>query len=67
VIQHMRLREGLPKASYRTRFGAEVTAHFEEPLTALTARGLVEETPTHWRPTAEGFYLNNEIGLALLP
>ncbi len=66
VIQHMRLREGLPKAAYRDRFGADVNEHFGDALTALLARGLVEESQTHFHPTARGFYLNNEIGLALV-
>ena len=66
VIQYLRLRTGLPKAAYAARFGHDVSADFGPYLTALAHRGLLEEGPTHWRPTAEGFYLNNEIGLALV-
>lgn len=66
LIQHFRLRAGLAKARYRTRFGTEVHQDFSEALHTLSNRGLLEETPTHWRPTRQGFYLNNEIGLTLV-
>ena len=35
-------------------------------IAGLVDRGLLEESDTAIRPTAEGFYLNNEIGLALI-
>ena len=66
LIQHFRLRSGIGKGYYAARFGADLHADFGGGLDALVGRGLVEETDTHFRPTAEGFYLNNEIGLALL-
>ena len=66
LIQHCRLREGLEKAYYRRRFGGDIRQHFGDPLDQLLARGLLEETATHIRPTQQGFYLNNEIGLALV-
>lgn len=66
LIQHLRLRAGLRLADYAARFGVPVEADFEGELEFLTARGLIERTTTHLRPTAQGFYLNNEIGLALV-
>jgi oxygen-independent coproporphyrinogen-3 oxidase len=66
LIQHFRLRDGLPKAAYEQRFGRPVAEDFGPALDALVARGLLEEDEAAIRPTAEGFYLNNEIGLALI-
>jgi oxygen-independent coproporphyrinogen-3 oxidase len=66
VIQYLRLREGLPKAAYAARFNAEVGEDFGPEIKALIDRGLLVEEDNHLRPTAEGFYLNNEIGLALV-
>lgn len=66
MIQYMRLHAGIPRADYETRFGCAIEADYGVALDALVARGLVEYTPTHIRPTTEGFYLNNEIGLELL-
>ncbi len=66
AIQYLRLRTGLPKTAYAARFGHDVSADFGPQLATLKRRGLLEETPTHWRPTTDGFYLNNEIGLALV-
>jgi len=66
LIQHFRLREGLLKAYYRRRFGVEARADFCPQLDALCARGLIEEDKGAFRPTREGFYLNNEIGIALV-
>jgi len=66
VIQHFRLRDGLPKQYYRDRFGGEARDDFGPPLDELIQRGLVREFEGAYRPTPEGFYLNNEIGLALV-
>ena len=66
VIQHLRLREGLPKAAYRERFGRDPRDDFGPALNRLAARGLLRETDTHIVPTREGFCLNNEIGLELV-
>jgi len=67
VIQYLRLQDGLPHRAYAARFGNRVEADFPEALEALLERGLVENTDEALRPTALGFQLNNEIGLALLP
>nr|AUN36994.1 putative radical SAM family protein [uncultured bacterium] len=66
LIQHFRLRAGLPRARYEARFGAAPEADFRGELDLLAKRGLLEEMDGSIRPTAEGFYLNNEIGLALV-
>ena len=66
VIQHLRLRAGLPKAEYQRRFGRPVTEDYGPAIAQLIARGLIEEDGTALRPTAKGFELNNEIGLALV-
>lgn len=66
VIQYLRLREGMPRAAYAARFGHDVLDDFGAQVAALAARGLVEVDPSRLRPTREGFYLNNEIGLALV-
>ena len=66
LIQHFRLRAGLPRAAYVTHFGATPEADFGDALAALIARGLLQDDGDILRPTAEGFYLNNEIGLALV-
>lgn len=66
VIQHLRLREGLPRARYQARFGADVWEDFGPQLDRVLTRGLVEVDASTVRPTREGFYLNNEIGLELV-
>lgn len=66
LIQYFRLQSGLEKAAYARRFGREVNEDFGEAIAGLVQRGLLEESETVIRPTAEGFYLNNEIGLALI-
>lgn len=66
VIQHLRLRSGLPKRRYEDRFARDLAHDFGAALQALRARGLVTETGEAWQPTARGFELNNEIGLALV-
>ncbi len=66
LIQHFRLRQGLRKAIYKERFGRSVEEDYGEVLTGLIKRGLLEEDADWIKPTPLGFYLNNEIGLALV-
>ena len=66
LIQHFRLQTGMERSAYAGRFGRDVSEDFGEAIAGLVERGLLEETETAIRPTAEGFYLNNEIGLALI-
>lgn len=66
LIQYFRLRRGLEKSAYERRFGRSVADDFGETIAGLVRRGLLEEDETAIRPTPEGFYLNNEIGLALV-
>jgi oxygen-independent coproporphyrinogen-3 oxidase len=66
IIQYLRLNTGLPKADYTARFGEPPEAHFGSQIEALIKRGLIVEEDDTLRPTAKGFELNNEIGLALV-
>lgn len=66
LIQHLRLQDGLPLTYYETRFGNPVAKDFGDALDALAKRGLISRDETRIRPTPKGFYLNNEIGLALV-
>ncbi len=66
VIQHLRLRWGLRRDYYERRFGRGVYADFGNALRDLEARGLIGVSKDGIYPTAQGFYLNNEIGLALV-
>lgn len=66
VIQHLRLQSGLPKETYRKRFGNDVREDFGGAIDRLLARGLIVEDADALRPTELGFELNNEIGLTLV-
>jgi oxygen-independent coproporphyrinogen-3 oxidase len=66
VIQHLRLESGLERAYYERRFGRTLDEDFGAALARLAERGLVEDDGLIIRPTAQGFYLNNEIGLELV-
>ena len=66
LIQYFRLRVGLKKADYEQRFGHTITQDYGPQIKTLITRGLLEETTNTLRPTQQGFYLNNEIGLALV-
>ncbi len=66
LIQHFRLRQGLNKNAYKQRFLEAVETDFGVTLAGLKKRGLIEEDADWIRPTRLGFYLNNEIGLALV-
>jgi oxygen-independent coproporphyrinogen-3 oxidase len=66
VIQYMRLKAGLSKQTYLSRFGRRLSEDFPTAVDGLVARGLLEEDGDVLRPTARGFELNNEIGLALV-
>ncbi|MCF6284937.1 MAG: radical SAM family heme chaperone HemW [Candidatus Hydrogenedentes bacterium] len=66
LIQHFRLEAGMKKAYYQERFGNAVEDDFDSILDVLIARGLLAEDEDRIWPTEEGYYLNNEIGLALI-
>ena len=66
LIQHLRLRAGIEKAYYLERFGRALGEDFGASLESLKRRGLIEEARGAVRPTQQGFYLNNEIGLGLV-
>ena len=66
VIQHLRLKSGLERAYYANRFGHALDKDFGAALVRLVDRELVADDGLTIRPTAQGFYLNNEIGLELV-
>ena len=66
VIQHLRLRDGLPKDRYQQRFERPLDDDFGATLRELIERGLLEDNGEAVRPTRAGFELNNELGLALV-
>lgn len=66
VIQHLRLQDGLTDAAYAERFGRDLNADFGPELDRLQARGLLIREDGAYRPTALGYDLNNEIGLAIV-
>lgn len=66
LIQHFRLCEGISRKYYQKRFGEMIDEAFADPLEDLLKRGLLQQTQERIFPTAQGFYLNNEIGLALV-
>ena len=66
LLQYFRMRAGLPREAYVTRFGRAVEEDFGQALEGLLARGLLEEDAQSIRPTRQGYELNNEIGLALV-
>jgi len=66
VIQELRLVDGLSRTAYLERFGNTVDGDFGPVLDQLVTRGLLVTDGDRIRPTALGFDLNNEIGLALV-
>ncbi|MFI6511774.1 STM4012 family radical SAM protein [Streptosporangium sp. NPDC050855] len=76
LIQSLLQAEGLERAAYRDRFGAEVETHFGEELERLAARGWLEHPAADGpagsgtrsgrvRLTAEGLAHSDAIGPAL--
>lgn len=66
LIQHFRLREGIAPAYFLERFGETIERNFGESVSALLNRGLLQFQSGRLCPTQQGFYLNDEIGLALV-
>lgn len=66
LIQHFRLREGISREAYQTRFKEPLDLVFGPILKQLEERGLIHESEGRICPTRQGFYLNDEIGLALV-
>ena len=67
LIQHFRLKEGISYSTYQKRFHRNLDDDFGPQLRQLVQRGLLKKEDDAILPTAQGFYLNNEIGLTLLP
>ena len=66
LIQHFRLSEGIHKKSYFNRFSTHIEADFGSALNNLIEKGFLEYNQGIYKPTAKGFYLNNEIGRQLI-
>lgn len=66
LIQYFRLDEGISEKMYFARFSSELSADFGPALKKLIQRRLLEYNRGIYKPTPEGFYLNNEIGRELL-
>lgn len=66
LIQHFRTRRGLSRAAYEARFHTAVESDFGDAIDALIRRGLLARENGAYRPTRQGYELNNEIGLALV-
>lgn len=61
------LDEGVNRAAFRTRFGQDVTDVYPGILAELTARGLIEVTPTCVRLTPAAVLIGNQVFARFLP
>ncbi len=66
LIQSFRLRDGISEVYYKERFGETINEVFGETISMLVKRGLLCRYGERLCPTRQGFYLNDEIGLALV-
>ncbi len=66
LIQYFRLSDGIDEKTYFERFHSTLENDFGPALYKLTNRGLLEYNKGVYKPTNQGFYLNNEIGIELL-
>jgi oxygen-independent coproporphyrinogen-3 oxidase len=62
----LRLAEGVSWAHLREEFSADLLAPLEPIARERVQDGLLEITPTHWRPTRRGLMLNNRLAGAFL-
>lgn len=67
LIQHFRTKTGITESYYQSRFNEPIEKLFREALTTLLNRGLLTHENNTYAPTQQGYELNNEIGLALIP
>jgi len=66
LIQYFRLSEGIHEETYYQRFNTSLSNDFGSALGRLVSQKLLEYDSGIYRPTKEGFYLNNKIGIELL-
>lgn len=66
LIQYFRLSEGIHEETYQNRFSCSIIKDFGPALENLITKGLLEYNQGIYKPTPQGFYLNNEIGRELL-
>jgi oxygen-independent coproporphyrinogen-3 oxidase len=62
----LRKREGISLETYRNRFGEEIEVAFGSILKKWTNLQLLERTDTHFRLTARGLFLANEVFVELM-
>jgi oxygen-independent coproporphyrinogen-3 oxidase len=67
VIQRLRLREGIDRHAFMSRFGFEPETVFGDSLRELIELGLLESTAAFIRPSIRGWHLANEVALKVLP
>ena len=65
MLNALRLNDGFSGACYRTRTGLELE-FLDEKLASAQARGLLEPTPTGWRPTELGRRFLNDLQASFL-
>jgi oxygen-independent coproporphyrinogen-3 oxidase len=58
---------GIEREAYRERFGIDLMAQVRERALELCQRGLLEETPTHLKPSRRGIFWADELALRLMP
>ncbi len=67
MILGLRLVEGVSRAAYRDRFGADPADLYPEAVAESVSLGLLEVTATHMRLTARGRLLGNQVFYRFLP
>jgi oxygen-independent coproporphyrinogen-3 oxidase len=67
LILGLRLNEGVNPAEWQARFGSELEADYERPLTELEGLGLLERSDGVLRLTPRGRLLANEVFQRFLP
>lgn len=55
----LRLEEGINKASLAADFSQELSAAFDDKVQPLVRSGLIEDSSSHWKLTAQGRLLSN--------
>jgi oxygen-independent coproporphyrinogen-3 oxidase len=67
IMLGLRLREGLPLARIRARFGIDPLVHFAPQIARLSAHDLLVQEDDALRLTHRGLLLTNEVCSAFLP
>jgi oxygen-independent coproporphyrinogen-3 oxidase len=67
LIQRLRLREGVDRAAFLSRFGLDPKEIFKDSFGELVAMGLLEQTADTVRSPLKGWRLANEVAMKALP